>query len=263
MTNFSKFLSSHKSQFYVNAMSGRRPKSLQNAKGYTDEMFSRKHHGFAHFVVRYFEGTDFKDFGKVKYYYIIKQNIKDNKIKVRDDLISYFHNTNNLFVLVLTDQCAYEIKATDFCVSKAAGNYLQAIYETSCMNTDLNWIHVFSINTKYAKKVDLTKVEENKELTEYLNKSVSFIEKVAYAKYRNRKESRGIIVTNVKTGKVTPFKSVKQCYDLFVKPLQLMGYRKFRDSTKQGQIKVSNNNSEYLIESIPCNNTDSKDESDL
>ena len=263
MTNFSKFLTSHTSQFYVNAMSGKKPKSLQNAEGYTDEMFSRKHHGFAHFVVRYFEGTDFKDFSEAKYYYVIRQDIKDNKFKVRDDLIPYFHNTPNLYILLLTDQWACEIKSTELIVSKAAGNYHRAIYETSCMNTDLNWVHVFSINTKYAKKVDLTKVEENKELTTYLNKSVDFIEKVAYAKYRNRKESRGIIVTNVKTGKVTPFKSVKQCYDLFIKPSQFMGYRKFRDSTKQGGIKVVGNKSEYLIESIPCNNTDSKDDSDL
>lgn len=263
MTNFSKFLTSHTSQFYVNAMSGIKPKSLQNANGYTDEMFSRKNHGFAHFVVRYFEGTDFKDFGDVKYYYIIRQDIKDNKFKVRADLIQYFHNAQNLYILLLTDQWACEIKSTELYVSKAAGNYHLAIYETSCMNSDLNWIHVFSINTKYAKKVDLTKVEENKELTEYLNKSVDFIEKVAYAKYRNRKESRGILVTNTVTGKVTPFKSVKQCYDLFVKPLQLMGYRKFRDSTKQNQIKVVCNKSEYLIESISCNNTDSKDNSDL
>lgn len=263
MTNFSKFLTSHTSQFYVNAMSGKKPKSLQNAEGYTDEMFSRKNHGFAHFVVRYFEGTDFKDFSEAKYYYIIRQDIKDDKFKVRADLIQYFHNTENLYILLLTDQWACEIKSTELYESKAAGNYHLAIYETSCMNTDLNWVHVFSINTKYAKKVDLTKVEENKELTEYLNKSVSFIEKVAYAKYRNRKESRGILVTNTVTGKVTPFKSVKQCYDLFVKPLQLMGYRKFRDSTKQNQIKVSSNKSEYLIESIPCNNTDSKDKSDL
>lgn len=263
MTNFSKFLTSHTSQFYVNAMSGKKPKSLQNAEGYTDEMFSRKNHGFAHFVVRYFEGTDFKDFSEAKYYYIIRQDIKDNKFKVRDDLIQYFHNTENLYILLLTDQWACEIKSTELFVSKAAGNYHLAIYETSCMNTDLNWIHVFSINTKYAKKVDLTKVEENEELTKYLNKSVDFIEKVAYAKYRNRKESRGILVTNITTGKVTPFKSVKQCYDLFIKPLQLMGYRKFRDSTKQNQIKVSSNKSEYLIESISCNNTASKDKSDL
>ena len=250
MTNFSKFLTSHTSQFYVNAMSGIKPKSLQNAKDYTDEMFSRKNHGFAHFVVRYFEETDFKNFGDVKYYYIIRQDIKDDKFKVRDDLIQYFHNTENLYILLLTDQWACEIKSTELYVSKDAGNYHLAIYETSCMNSDLNWIHVFSINTKYAKKVDLTKVEENKELTEYLNKSVSFIEKVAYAKYRNRKESRGILVTNTVTGKVTPFKSVKQCYDLFVKPLQLMGYRKFRDSTKQNQIKVASDKSEYLIESV-------------
>lgn len=244
-------------------MSGKKPNSLKNSKGYTDEMFSRKHHGFAHFVVRYFEGTDFKDFSEAKYYYIIKQDIKDNKFKVRDDLIPYFHNTPNVYILLLTDQWACEIKSTELYVSKAAGNYHLAVYETSCMNSDLNWIHVFSINTKYAKKVDLTEVEEDKELTEYLNKSVSFIEKVAYAKYRNRKEARGILVTNTVTGKVTPFKSVKQCYDLFVKPSQLMGYRKFRDSTKQGQVKAVCNNSEFLIVSIPCNNTASKDKSDL
>ncbi len=263
MTNFSKFLTSHTSQFYVNALSGKRPKSLQNAKGYTDKMFSRKDNGFAHFVVRYFEGTDFKDFGEVKYYYIVQQDIKDNKFKVRDDLIPYFRNARNLYILLLTDQWACEIKSTEFFISKDSGRYHQVVYETSCMNTDLNWIHVFSINTKYARKVDLTKVEEDKELTEYLNKSVSFIEKVAYARYRNRKESRGILVTNTVTGKVTPFKSVKQCYDLFVKPSQLMGYRKFRDSTKQNQIKVVYNNTEYLVESIPCNNTESKDESAL
>lgn len=263
MTNFSKFLTSHTSHFYVNAMSGKKPKSLQNARGYTDDMFSRKNHGFAHFVVRYFEGTDFKDFGEAKYYYIIRQDIKDNKFKVRDDLIQYFRNTENLYILLLTDQWACEIKSTELFVSKSAGNFHHAIYETSQMNTDLNWIHIFSINTKYVKKVDLTKVEENKELTTYLNKSLDFIEKVAYAKYRNRKESRGIVVTNITTGKVIPFKSVKQCYDLFIKPLKLMGYRKFRDSTKQNQIKVSGNKSEYLIKSIPCNNTDSREESSL
>ena len=36
-----------------------------------------------------------------------------------------------------------------------------------------------------------------------------------------------------------------------------------RKLTKQGQIKVVGNKSEYLIESIPCNSTDSKDDSDL
>lgn len=255
MTNFSKFLTSHETQFYVNAMSGIKPKSLNKSMAYKDKDFQRSSHGYAHFIVQYLEDGvgDYKDY-KRKYYYIIQQEIKENTFKVRADLMNHFQNTNNLYVLVITDQWACEIKSTEFYASKAAGNFHQVNYETSGMNTDLNWIHTFSINTKYAKKIDLTKVEENKDLTAYLEKSKDFIEKVAYAKYRNRKDSRGIVLTNTRTGKVTVFKSVKQCYDLFIEPNKIMGYRKFRDSSKQGQIKVVCNKSEYLIESVLCNN---------
>lgn len=231
-------------------MSGKKPKSLQNAKGYTDEMFSRKNHGFAHFVVRYYEKNDsgykYFDVNDVKYYYVVNQQLSNiNQVKIRADLIDYWRNTSNVYVLVLNDNYAYEIKATDFIPIKS--KFGTVLYQTNCMNSgSKDLLYLFEI-TKFVDKVDLSKVTENEKLTQYLIRSEQYIEKVAYAKYRKGKNSKEVKVVNTVSHKNQVFKSLKQCFD-FMHLETIMNYKKFqRTVNKNHLITIKINETDFVF----------------
>ncbi len=257
LTSYLLSQSPHK-HFYVNALSDKCPKSLQESKDYSDKDFSRKEHGFAHFVVRFFEpeSTTWKNFDKAVYFYVSKQKVKDGTVKIRADLLDKMNG--DVIFLFQENNTIYALPREIFVVGKYF-NHPDVKYVTSQMNSDHNWLHVFKIN---AKGIDVSNVPEDKELDDYIIKSYDFIKPVSYTKYRNRNDSRGIMLTNLSTGKRTEFKSLKQCYDLFIKPNEIMGWTKFRKDTRSSSITVAVRETQFLIESIqPCINTESNIES--
>lgn len=254
LTSYLLFKSPQK-HFYVNALSGKKPESLKESNDYNDSDFNRKDHGYAHFVVRFFtpESPVWKEFQKPVYVYVSKQEVKDGKVKIRADLLEKM--PNDIVLLFQDKNKIYALPREVFIVSRSL-NHPDVKYVTSQMNSDYNWIHVFKIN---AKGIDVSNISEDKKLDDYIIKSYDYVEPVSYTKYRNRKDSRGIMLTNKTTGKRTPFKSLKQCYDLFIKPNEIMGWTKFKKDTKSSSIIVTVRETQFLIESIQPSETNQDD----
>jgi hypothetical protein len=173
-------------------------------------MYIRKEHGYAHFVVTYYskQNDKFRNFEEKRYYYLTRLQNGDT-LQIRKDLIESWSKSNisDLYVLVIdesTNRIA-EISAKVLCGMKHIQKQSQ--------NLDFLWTFTIEENNLIWKKINLVATENE---AKSLIAQWQYLGNVAYAKYRENTLVKIIsydLKTRVKRSSIE-CKSIKQAYDL-------------------------------------------------
>lgn len=210
----SYFKSQSTNHYYLNVMNNHKLEPFKDKNGNLvddyQNMYIRKEHGYAHFVVTYYskQNDKFRNFEEKRYYYLTRLQSNDI-LQIRDDLIKRWSNTNisDLYVLVIDESTnrVAEISAKVLCGMKHNRSQSQ--------NLDFLWIFTIAENNLIWKKINLVATEAE---AKSLIAQWQYLGNVAYTKYRENTLVKIIsydLKTRVKRSSIE-CKSIKQAYDL-------------------------------------------------
>lgn len=210
----SYFKSQSTNHYYLNVMNNHKLEPFKDKNGNLvddyQNMYIRKEHGYAHFVVTYYskQNDKFRNFEEKRYYYLTRLQSNDI-LQIRDDLIKRWSKTNisDLYVLVIDESTnrVAEISAKVLCGMKHSRSQSQ--------NLDFLWIFTIEENNLIWKKINIVATENE---AKSLIAQWQYLGNVAYAKYRENTLVK-IISYDLKTRakrNTIECKSIKQAYDL-------------------------------------------------
>ena len=224
----SYFKSQSTNHYYLNVMNNYKLEPFKDKNGNLvddyQNMYIRKEHGYAHFVVTYYskQNDKFRNFEEKRYYYLTRlQN--GGTLQIRKDLIERWSKSNvsDLYVLVIDESTnrVAEISAKVLCGMKHIQKQSQ--------NLDFLWAFTIEENNLIWKKINLVATENE---AKSLIAQWQYLGNVAYTQYRENTLVR-IISYNTKTGarrNTVDCKSIKQAYDLLKDMGFSMTYKTFQ-----------------------------------